>query len=165
MSRSGRAWVMIRGSWVCGVLPTTSGRIISWMAESSWDKMWQCQTDVPAMVYLPTQTVMVSLGATKVSLGPDSHAPGDWNGSIVEGTGVAAGVPLTHVPAPDEAQLDQMLVDRVGIRAVVAHRPRLGRADLRGLRGPVGERPQLKGVAELRDTRRAFAGLHGAQAG
>ena len=55
---SSLAWVRTTGSCVCGALPTTRGRIISTMAPSSWDRMWQCHTEVPPMLYWPTQTVM-----------------------------------------------------------------------------------------------------------
>jgi len=57
ISWSSRFWVRTSGSWVCVAVPTTSGRIIIG-GSSSWDRMWQCQTEVPPMVYWPTQTVM-----------------------------------------------------------------------------------------------------------
>ena len=145
------------------ITDTTAASFPGWRT-SSWDRMWQCQTDVPAMVYLPSQTVMASLGSEDV-LGSGFPRARGLERPDRRGHQVTGGMPLTHVPEPDEAQLDQVHVDRMGIRAVVAHRPRLGRAELRSLGGRGGRRPKLNSVAELRDTWRAFAGLHGTQAG
>jgi len=85
-----------QGNWVCVAVSTLSGLIIGASALSSWERMWQCHTETPSVpiVYLPTQTVMVPGGETKVSFGPDPKAPARWNLPTCKGTALNDGATM-----------------------------------------------------------------------
>jgi hypothetical protein len=111
---SSLARVPTLGGWVCAAVPTASGLIIGAMALSSWERMWQCHTETPSVpiVYLPTHTVMVSGGATNVSFGPDSKAPGALERADLHRHGAAGDrvllTPLDDRPATDQPQFHRL---------------------------------------------------------